>query len=127
MKKLDLKIEKLCNKLECIIKHSDDISVDIAHDIDNNTVYRIFILNSDNDIFSIRLLANNHSYLIRIYNEGNYYKSSDSSFVLVDMDNENVKKLMELVKDKYKDQNDKVNIERIDKSLEILDRIFKED
>lgn len=127
MKKLDLKIEKLCNKLECIIKHSDDISVDTAHDIDNNTVYRIFILNSDNDIFSIRLLANNHSYLIRIYNEGNYYKSSDSSFVLIDMDNENVKKLMELVKDKHKEQNDKLNIERIDKSLEILDRIFKED
>lgn len=130
MKKLDLKIEKLCNKLEYIVKYGNGISVDTAYDIDNNTVYRIFILNSDNDIFSIRLLTNKHSYLIRIYNEGNYYKSSDSSFVLVDMDNENAKKLMGLVKDKYEEKNDKANIERIDKSLEILDRIndriFKE-
>lgn len=126
MKKLDLKIEKLCGKLEDIV-NSDDTSVDIAYDIDNNSVYRIFILNSDNDIFSIRLLVDNHSCLIRIYNEGNYYKSSSSSSVLVDMDNENVKKLMELVKDKYDEQNDKAKIEKIDKALEILDRIFKED
>lgn len=127
MKKLDLKIEKLCNKLEDIVKHTNDITVDIAHDIDNNTVYRIFILNSDNDIFSIRLLADNHSCLLRIYNEGNYYKSSGSSSILVDTDNENVKKLMNLVKDKYEDKNDKVKIEKIDECLEILDRMFKED
>ena len=127
MKKLDLKIEKLCNKLECIVNNIDDITVDIAYDIDNNSVYRIFILNSDNDIFSIRLLADNHSCLIRIYNEGNYYKSSGSSSVLVDMDNENVKKLMELVKDKYDEQNDKAKIEKIDECLEILNRMFKED
>lgn len=127
MKKLDLKIEKLCNKLEGIIKHTNDITVDIAHDIDNNTVYRIFILNSDNDIFSIRLLADNHSCLLRIYNEGNYYRSSGSSSILVDTDNENVKKLMNLVKDKYEDKNDKVKIEKVDECLEILDRMFKED
>lgn len=127
MKKLDLKIEKLCNKLEGIIKHTNDITVDIAHDIDNNAVYRIFILDSDNDIFSIRLLADNHSCLLRIYNEGNYYKSSGSSSILVDTDNENVKKLMNLVKDKYEEKNDKVKIEKIDECLEILDRMFKED
>lgn len=131
MKKLDLKIEKLCNKLEYIVKNSDEISAGIAYDIDNNTVYRISILNSDNDIFSIRLDADKHSYLIRIYNEGNYYKSSDSSSILIDMDNENAKKLMQLVKDKYENQQDKEMIEKIDKSLEIIDRIndriFKED
>lgn len=126
MKKLDLKIEKLCGKLEDIV-NSDDTSVDIAYDIDNNTVYRISILNSDNDVFSIRLLADNHSCLMRIYNEGNYYKSSGSSSILVDTDNENVKRLMELVKDKYDEQNDKTKIEKIDESLEILDRLFKED
>lgn len=127
MKKLDLKIEKLCDKLEYIVKYTNDITVDIAHDIDNNAVYRIFILDSDNDIFSIRLLADNHSCLLRIYNEGNYYKSSGSSSILVDTDNENVKKLMNLVKDKYEEKNDKVKIEKIDECLEILDRMFKED
>lgn len=131
MKKLDLKIEKLCNKLEYIVKNSDEISADIAYDIDNNSVYRISILNSDNDIFSIRLDVDKHSYLIRIYNEGNYYKSSDSSSILIDEDNENVKKLMKLIKDKYENRQNKKMIEKIDECLEIVDRIndriFKED
>ena len=130
MKEVDLKIEKLCNKLEDIV-NSSEITVDATYDINNNSVYRIFILNSDNDIFSIRLLTDEHSYLIRVYNEGNYYKSSESVSINIDIDDKNAKNLMEIVKDKYENQKDKEKIEKIDKALEIIDRIndriFKED
>lgn len=129
MKKLDSKIESLCDKLQYIVKYGNEISVTITYDAYKNIVYRISILNSDNDIFSI--VADNLSCLIKVYNEGNYYKSSDSSFILVDADNENIKKLMKLIKDKYENRQDKKMIEEIDKSLEIVDRIndriFKEE
>lgn len=124
MNEVDLKIEKLCNKLEYIVKYGNGISLTINYDRYNNIVYRVSILNSDNDIFSI--VADRLSCLIKVYNEGNYYKSSDSSFILVDADNENVKKLMKLIKDKYENRQNKKMIENIDECLEILDRIFKE-
>ena len=129
MNEADLKIEKLCNKLEYIVKYGNNITITIIYDGYKNTVYRISILNSDNDIFSI--VAYNLSCLIEVYNEGNYYKSSDSSSILVDADNENIKKLMKLIKDKYENRQNKKMIENIDECLEILDRnndrIFKED
>ena len=129
MNEVDLKIEKLCNKLEYIVKYSNNISVNITYDAYKNIVYRISILNSDNDIFSI--VADNLSCLMKVYNKGNYYKSSDSSSILVDRDNENIKKLMKLIKDKYENRQNKKMIEKIDESLEIIDkindRIFKED
>ena len=126
MKKIDLKIESLCGELEHIV-NSSEITVDTAYDINNNIVYRICILNSDNDIFSIRLLADKHSYLIRVYNGGNYYKSSDSVSINIDIDDKNAERLMELIKTKYNNKKDKENIEKIDKALEIIDRTFKED
>lgn len=126
MKKIDSKIESLCGELEHIV-NSSEITVDTACDINNNTVYRIFILNSDNDIFSIRLLADEHSYLIRVYNEGNYYKSSDGVSINIDIDDKNAERLIELIKSKYNNKKDKENIEKIDKALEIIDRTFKEE
>lgn len=126
MKKIDSKIESLCGELEHIV-NSCEITVDVAYDIDNNTVYRISILNSDNDIFSIRLLADEHSYLIRVYNEGNYYKSSESVSINIDIDDKNAERLIELIKSKYNNKKDKEKIEKIDKALEILNRLFKED
>ena len=129
MNEVDLKIEKLCNKLEYIVKYGNGITITIIYDGYKNTVYRISILNSDNDIFSI--VAYELSCLIEVYNEGNYYKSSDSSSILVDRDNENIKKLMKLIKDKYENRQNKKMIEKIDECLEIVDRIndriFKEE
>lgn len=126
MKKIDLKIESLCGELEHIV-NSSETTVDVAYDTNNNTVYRIFIFNSDNDIFSIRLLVDEHSYLIRVYNEGNYYKSPESVSINIDIDNKNAERLIELIKSKYNNKKDKEKIEKIDKALEIIDRTFKED
>ena len=128
MKKLDLKIEKLCNKLEYIVKYGNGISVTKKWSFFwGNAIY---VVSSDglcDDIFSVTFLTDKHVYSINL----DYDDSSDNSDILIDEDNENAKKLMQLVKDKYENEKDEEKIEKIDKSLEIIDRIndkiFKED
>ena len=128
MKKLDLKIEKLCNKLEYIVKYANDISVIKRWNFYwTNSSYTVSSNSLCGDIFSITFLADKHAYCIKV----DYDNSSDNSDILIDEDNENAKKLMEIVKDKYENLQDKEKIEKIDESLEIIDRIndriFKED
>lgn len=127
MNEVNLKIEKLCNKLEYIVKHSDEISVDRG--VLCNNIYRIYSDDLYDYIFSIVFIKNKNAYFIKVNNND----SSNNLGIFVDADNKNAKKIMELVKDKYKNQQDKEKemIEKIDKSLEILDRIndriFKEE
>ena len=129
MEKLDLKIEKLCNKLEYIVKYGNGITIDRG--LLSNNIYRI----SSNDLngytVTMVFIINENTYFIKVNNNN----TSNSLGIFVDADNENVKKLMQLIKDKYKSQQykekEKEMIEKIDEFLEILDkindRIFKED
>lgn len=127
MKKVDLKIKSLCDKLQYILKYGNEIVVNKYCDFWGNSTYRVYSKILCHDIFSITFLANKHSYSIKI----DYSDSSNDLGIVVDRNNENVKKLMKLVKDKYENQKDGEKIEKIDKSLEIIDRIndriFKED
>lgn len=125
MKKVDSKIESLCNKLEYIVKYGNGITIDRG--LLSNNIYRI----SSNDLYgyivTIVFIINENAYFIKVNNNN----PSNSLGIFVDADNENVKKLMQLIKDKYKSQQykekEKEMIEKIDEFLEILDRIFKED
>lgn len=127
MKKLDLKIKKLCGKLEDIVKYGNGITIDRG--LLSNNIYRI----SSNDLngytVTMVFIINENAYFIKVNNSN----ISNSLGIFVDADNENVKKLMQLIKDKYKSQQykEKEMIEKIDEFLEILDkindRIFKED
>lgn len=119
MKKVDLKIEKLCNKLEHIVKYTNDIIVIKSWNLWGDDIYTISSNDLRGDIFSIISLADNHGYSIRV----DYDTSLDSSDIHIGEDNENAKKLMQLVKDKYENQKDEKKIKKIDKSLEILDKI----
>lgn len=126
MKKVDSKIEKLCNKLEYIVKYTNDVIVIKSWNLWGDDIYTISSNDLCGDIFSIISLADNHGYSIRV----DYDTSLDSSDIHIGEDNENAKKLMQLVKDKYENQKDEKKIKKIDKSLEILDKIndilFKE-
>ena len=127
MKKVDLKIESLCDKLQYMLKYSNEIVVNKGCGFWGNNIYTVSSDALCDDIFSIAFLADKHSYSIKI----DYSDSSDDLGIVVDGNNENVKKLMQLVKDKYENQKDGEKIEKIDKALEIIDRIndriFKED
>lgn len=126
MKKIDSKIERLCDKLQYIVKYGSEIVVDITCGFFGNNIYRVSSHNLSDDIFTISIVIDKHAYCIEINN-----KDSEDLSLLVDVDNENAKNLMDLVRSKYENQKDKEKIVKIDQSLEILDRIndriFKED
>ena len=125
MKKLDLKIKSLCDKLEYIVKYGNELTINKRSDYWGD-IYTVYSNNLYGDIFSISFISGKFAYAIKVE-----YDSSDDLGILIDEDNENAKKLMGLVKDKYENQKDEEKIEKIDKSLEIIDRIndkiFKED
>ena len=125
MKKLDLKIESLCGELEHIVKYGNELTINKRSDYWGD-IYTVYSNNLYGDIFSISFIAGKFTYAIKVE-----YDSSDNLEILIDKDNENVKNLMELVIDKYKNQKDNEKIEKIDQSLGIIDRIndriFKED
>lgn len=126
MKKVDLKIESLCDKLQYILKYGNEIVVNKGCVYWANDIYRVSSDVLCDDIFTIAFVINKNAYSIKVNN-----KNSEDLSILIDKDNENVKKLMKIVKDKYENQKDGEKIEKIDESLEIIDRIndrmFKED
>ena len=126
MKKVDLKIQSLCDKLEYIVKYGNELTVNKRYVSWANDIYRVSSNDLCDDIFTIAFIISKDAYSIKVNN-----KSSEDLSILIDKDNENAKNLMELVKDKYENQKDKEKIEKIDQSLEIIDRIndrmFKED
>lgn len=127
MKKLDLKIESLCNKLEYIVKYGSELTVNKGCGFWGNNMYTVSSDALCDDIFTIAFVRGKDVYSIKI----DYSDSSDDLGIVVDANNENAKKLMDLVIDKYENQKDGEKIEKVDKSLEIIDRIsdriFKED
>lgn len=126
MKKLDSKIESLCDKLQYIVKYGNEIVVNKRYVSWANDMYTLSSNDLCDDIFTIAFIISKDAYSIKVNN-----KDSDDLGILIDKDNENVKNLMELVIDKYKNQKDNEKIEKIDQSLGIIDRIsdkiFKED
>ena len=126
MKKLDLKIEDLCDKLQYIVKYCNEIFVNKRYVSWANDMYTVSSNDLCDDIFTIAFIISKDAYSIKVNN-----KDSEDLGILIDKDNENAKNLMELVIDKYENQKDKEKIEKIDQSLGIIDRIsdkiFKED
>lgn len=126
MKKLDLKIEDLCDKLQYIVKYCNEIVVNKRYVSWANDIYTVSSNDLCDDIFTIAFIISKDAYSIKVNN-----KDSEDSGILIDKDNENAKNLMDLVIDKYENQKDKEKIEKIDESLRIIDRIndriFKED
>lgn len=126
MKKLDLKIEDLCDKLQYIVKYCNEIFVNKRYVSWANDMYTVSSNDLCDDIFTIAFIISKDAYSIKVNN-----KDSEDLGILIDKDNENAKNLMDLVIDKYENQKDKEKIEKIDESLRIIDRIndriFKED
>ena len=126
MKKLDLKIEDLCDKLQYIVKYCNEIVVNKRYVSWANDMYTVSSNDLCDDIFTIAFIISKDAYSIKVNN-----KDSEDLGILIDKDNENAKNLMDLVIDKYENQKDKEKIEKIDESLRIIDRIndriFKED
>lgn len=126
MKKLDLKIENLCDKLQYIVKYCNEIFVNKRYVSWANDMYTVSSNDLCDDIFTIAFIISKDAYSIKVNN-----KDSEDLGILIDKDNENAKNLMDLVIDKYENQKDKEKIEKIDESLRIIDRIndriFKED
>lgn len=126
MKKLDLKIEDLCDKLQYIVKYCNEIVVNKRYVSWANDMYTVSSNDLCDDIFNIAFIISKDAYSIKVNN-----KDSEDLGILIDKDNENAKNLMDLVIDKYENQKDKEKIEKIDESLRIIDRIndriFKED
>ena len=125
MKKIDSKIESLCDKLEYIVKYGNELIVNKRSDY-WGYIYTVSSNDLCDDIFTILFIISKDAYSIKVNN-----KDSEVLEILIDKDNENAKNLMDLVIDKYKNQKDKEKIEKIDESLRIIDRIndriFKED
>lgn len=126
MKKLDLKIEDLCDKLQYIVKYCNEIVVNKRYVSWANDMYTVSSNDLCDDIFNIAFIISKDAYSIKVNN-----KDSEDLGILINKDNENAKNLMDLVIDKYENQKDKEKIEKIDESLRIIDRIndriFKED
>ena len=126
MKKVDLKIKNLCDKLQYIVKYGNEIVVNKRYVSWANDMYTVSSNGLCDDIFTIAFIISKDAYSIKVND-----KDSEDLSILVDKNNENVKNLMELVIDKYENQKDKEKIEKIDQSLGIIDRIsdkiFKED
>lgn len=126
MNEVDLKIEKLCNKLEYIVKYGNNITINKECAFWGNNIYTVSSNALCDDIFTITFVADRRAYFIK----ADFNDSSNDLGIAVNMNNENAKKLMEIVKDKYENLQDKEKIEKIDESLEIIDRIndriFKE-
>lgn len=126
MKKVDSKIESLCDKLQYIVKYGNEIVVNKGYVSWANDMYTVSSNDLCDDIFTIAFIISKNVYSIKVNN-----KDSEDISILVDRDNENIKKLMKLIKDKYENRQNKKMIEKIDESLEIIDkindRIFKED
>lgn len=126
MKKLDLKIKNLCDKLQYIVKYGNEIVVNKRYVSWANDMYTVSSNDLCDDIFTIAFIISKDAYSIKVNN-----KDSEDLGILIDKDNENAKNLMDLVIDKYENQKDKEKIEKIDESLRIIDRIndriFKED
>lgn len=126
MKKVDLKIKNLCDKLQYIVKYGNEIVVNKRYVSWANDMYTVSSNGLCDDIFTIAFIISKDAYSIKVND-----KDSEDLSILVDKNNENVKNLMELVIDKYENQKDGEKIEKIDESLRIIDRIsdriFKED
>ena len=126
MKKVDLKIKNLCDKLQYIVKYGNEIVVNKRYVSWANDMYTVSSNGLCDDIFTIAFIISKDAYSIKVND-----KDSEDLSILVDKNNENAKNLMELVIDKYENQKDGEKIEKIDESLRIIDRIsdriFKED
>ena len=98
MKKIDSKIESLCDKLEYIVKYGNELIVNKRSDY-WGYIYTVSSNDLCDDIFTILFIISKDAYSIKVNN-----KDSEVLEILIDKDNENAKNLMDLVIDKYKNR-----------------------